>query len=555
MCVLFLPTDQFLPSAFLSPSPRMAVRVLMITAALLSAVIATAALPSPAFVTVAVHLRRQHSEEAIEAAFVARSAPGTSSFRHHLTVSALTQLVGAAEGTVSIAQQYLRLRGVTDCHVHVTRDVLECHVAQHAAPSVYELLLSARPSNGAPRWAAPDAFSQAVSARAIIVRSPIVNKEDHVDARRRRLTEPGMLQTPYTIRQRYGVPAVPPSTPLPFAQGVGEFEGEFFTTSDMSTFTETYGLPNSTVRVIGPNVAGGDNIEGTLDLQYMLAMTGAANYTTWWLAQSGNNNDPGNIDFSAWCNKVIGIPQFPAVVSISWGMGDYRYGWQPAVMVADNDAFRKLGLLGVSVLVASGDSGPGVRGLSCSGKFMPSWPASSPYVTSVGATYSTEQDGHETAVDWSGGGFSDTFAMPQWQRRAAEEYFRSASKALPIASRYNASGRGYPDVAALGTNFQVFVGGQWTPVSGTSCASPTFAGIVSTINAERLNTGLATLGFLNPVLYQSERVGFDIESGASVDTDCFGLPVAGFPAWRGWDAVTGWGTPDYSVLRSVLLRD
>ena len=38
-------------------------------------------------------------------------------------------------------------------------------------------------------------------------------------------------------------------------------------------------------------------------------------------------------------------------------------------------------------------------------------------------------------------------------------------------------------------------------VSGTSCAAPTFSGIVARINAARLAAGKSTLGFLNPFLY------------------------------------------------------
>jgi len=47
------------------------------------------------------------------------------------------------------------------------------------------------------------------------------------------------------------------------------------------------------------------------------------------------------------------------------------------------------------------------------------------------------------------------------------------------------AGRGIPDVAALGTNFQVIVQNYTGPISGTSAASPTFAAIVSLVNDQR----------------------------------------------------------------------
>ena len=53
--------------------------------------------------------------------------------------------------------------------------------------------------------------------------------------------------------------------------------------------------------------------------------------------------------------------------------------------------FAALGLMGITVVVASGDSGAhGSTDSSCaSSTVLPDWPASSPYVLSVGATQMT----------------------------------------------------------------------------------------------------------------------------------------------------------------------
>ncbi len=53
-----------------------------------------------------------------------------------------------------------------------------------------------------------------------------------------------------------------------------------------------------------------------------------------------------------------------------------------------NAEFQKIGLRGVSIFVASGDSGANGRtDGDCSGPtLLPDYPASSPYITSVGAT-------------------------------------------------------------------------------------------------------------------------------------------------------------------------
>merc|ERR1712066_631339 len=115
----------------------------------------------------------------------------------------------------------------------------------------------------------------------------------------------------------------------------------------------------------------------------------------------------------------------------------------------------KLGVRGISVLFASGDSGVyGRTGNTSDGKFHPDFPASSPYVTAVGGTDFAEKSivGAEKAWSASGGGFSNHFLAPPYQRKAVSGYLAAASQSgvLPSRSAFNRSGRGYPDVAALG---------------------------------------------------------------------------------------------------------
>jgi tripeptidyl-peptidase-1 len=102
-------------------------------------------------------------------------------------------------------------------------------------------------------------------------------------------------------------------------------------------------------------------------------------------------------------------------------------------------------------------------------------------------------------------------------------------------------------VAALGTNFEVYSGG-WGVETGTSAATPTFASIITRINADRLADGKPTLGFLNAKLYALGKVGYDVTAGDNVNPAC----PAGFLATEGWDPVTGLGTPRYDYLRANL---
>lgn len=56
-----------------------------------------------------------------------------------------------------------------------------------------------------------------------------------------------------------------------------------------------------------------------------------------------------------------------------------------------------------------------------------------------------------------------------------------------------------------GVNYAVWAGGHDDiGVAGTSCASPTAAGVFSLINDKRLAAGKPALGFMNPLLYKSK---------------------------------------------------
>merc|ERR1712028_239619 len=80
---------------------------------------------------------------------------------------------------------------------------------------------------------------------------------------------------------------------------------------------------------------------------------------------------------------------------------------------------------------------------------------------------------------------------------------------------------------------------------GTSASTPVFAGIVSLLNDARLKKGLKPLGFLNPWLYQNADAFTDVTVGNN-RINRRGDPLHyGWDAVRGWDPVTGLGTPRF----------
>ena len=68
--------------------------------------------------------------------------------------------------------------------------------------------------------------------------------------------------------------------------------------------------------------------------------------------------------------------------------------------------------------------------------------------------------------------------------------------------------------------------------------------IIALTNDALIADGKAPLGFLNPWLYQEGYKAFtDITEGVSG-----GCNTTGFPVTKGWDAVTGFGTPIFPEL-------
>merc|ERR1719401_565529 len=178
-------------------------------------------------------------------------------------------------------------------------------------------------------------------------------------------------------------------------------------------------------------------------------------------------------------------------------------------------------------------------------------PASSPYVTSVGGTKPASgfpAPDSESAIGLSSGGFSNYWSTPDWQKDAVANYFKQTGVPSSSERGYNTSGRGFPDIAAQATNFCVTPFG--CGVAGTSCASPTAAGIIGLLNDLRLQNGKAPLGFLNPLLYQNADALFDVTEGSSEGCSS----GEGWPAKTGWDAVTGLGTPNYEKLAEVVAK-
>ncbi|EIW80513.1 subtilisin-like protein [Coniophora puteana RWD-64-598 SS2] len=231
--------------------------------------------------------------------------------------------------------------------------------------------------------------------------------------------------------------------------------------------------------------------------------------------------------------------------------------------------YAKLGLMGVTVLYSSGDYGVAGNDALClfpngtqsvnGTLFNPTFPSTCPYVTSVGATmmkpnatvYQYQPEMACEEVIYSGGGFSNYFAMPSYQAEAVEYYLKTYPPDVP-SYMYNTSGsRAYPDISANGANYVVAIDGEFELVYGTSCASPVNGAIFTMINDARLAAGKSTIGFINPTIYTTNFAALfnDITLG-----DNPGCGTDGFNATPGWDPVTGLGTLNFTKLVAAWLE-
>lgn len=241
--------------------------------------------------------------------------------------------------------------------------------------------------------------------------------------------------------------------------------------------------------------------------------------------------------------SLLGLESPPQVVSTSWS-GD-EDGIPPSYAVHLCNVYAQLGARGVSMIFASGDGGAsGNRTESNCTIFSPTFPATCPHVTTVGATTLIP----EVAADFSGGGFSNYFPRPDYQSEAVSAYL--ALLGNNDTGLYNMSGRAYPDVTAYGVNCTFIMGGVTTLGSGTSCSAPIFASVIALLNDRLLAAGEPTLGFLNPWLYSGAGAAAFTDIVSGNNTSCG--DDAGFVATEGWDPVTGFGTPKFANLMSAV---
>src|SRR6185312_9712213 len=205
-------------------------------------------------------------------------------------------------------------------------------------------------------------------------------------------------------------------------QTVALFELDGYSASDVAQYLQYYNLGSPQIsNVLVDNFSGNAGqgaIEVELDMEVVAAMAPHARQ----IVYEGPNTTQGLNDTY---NQIIQDDK-AQIVSISWGLCESYTG--PTELRTLDNMFKQGASEGISFFAASGDSGAYDCGDS---NLAVDSPADDPYVTGVGGTnlqlnsgtygsesiWSNPNDTHRSPKGaGSGGGVSNTYVLPSWQK-------------------------------------------------------------------------------------------------------------------------------------------
>ncbi|KAJ6780439.1 hypothetical protein PWT90_07953 [Aphanocladium album] len=372
------------------------------------------------------------------------------------------------------------------------------------------------------------------------------------------------------LKQLYNITYQSPDNSTPVRFGISGYLEQNANHDDLKTFLKrqtnitNYDFTVETVNG-GQDPGTPAQIEAMLDLEYGMGIAYPAPVTYYAtggrgvllgtdgkpVQGRGDNNEP----FLDFINHLLDKPddELPHVLSVSYGDDELSVPKEYAKRVCD--AYGLLTKRGTSIIHSSGDGGStGSQRGNCRSRdgkntktTMPTFPASCPWVTSIGGTmHGTDP---QRGIGFSSGGFSYYFDRPDWQT-GVDSYISGLNGHLD--GYYNKNGRAIPDVSLVADRFYTIVNGRTDYILGTSASAPAFSAMITLINDARLRAGKPSIGWLNKILYSEAGVAAlaDVTKGSSYGCD---FANGGWPAAQGWDAITGLGEPrDFSKLMKLL---
>eukprot|EP01118_Nematostelium_gracile_P016435 TRINITY_DN680_c0_g1_i1.p1 TRINITY_DN680_c0_g1~~TRINITY_DN680_c0_g1_i1.p1 ORF type:complete len:644 (-),score=174.95 TRINITY_DN680_c0_g1_i1:28-1686(-) len=434
----------------------------------------------------------------------------------------------------------------------------------------------------------------------------------------KRQTGDNQCNVPYTIKELYSVPQNLFITQNQSQIGIYAEPSlnvtEEFGLGSVEYYQAALGLPRNPITcILGNGVEfyspgdDDDDTEANLDTEMATGIAPNA-FTCFYIME------PGSGWMYEFAREVFSTPNAPLVTSMSYGWDEsdqcigtssvlgvpfvsnctlYHIPNSQVYVNVTSIQFMKLGLLGHTMIAASGDGGV-AGGHSSDNNCLtqgPTFPAASPYVLSVGATSVEPSNGDIMHFDAAalppicqnnnnyscvcstskneqpalstnsagfdtGGGFSIYDPQPSYQQKAVQAYLNSGVT-LPFSIYFNKNNRGYPDVSGVGSSICLLSpDSQCNDVGGTSASAPLWAGLIAHLNNDRFAAGKKPLGFINQIIYDMFNKGPKqyFNNGFTAGNNNGGCPASmafNSQAFQ-WTPLTGVGSPKFDQIRKYV---
>jgi kumamolisin len=352
--------------------------------------------------------------------------------------------------------------------------------------------------------------------------------------------------------------------------------------ADLTLFRDCFGFAGTPLRMHGAaNVP--PILESSLDAMMISAVAPKLAAFDLWVRPLAETSDDGDVGRFL---QLLGAPLEaakngatpPDVVSVSYGICESQVAPFTAARTLVERLLAAYASLGITVVVAAGDSGssPCARGvptkqLTASDKTpQVSWPASSPWVLAVGGTNLTLNPDNSIASSgvWNdtafpapykalaagGGGQSLLATRPWWQPAAPAA--RANARLVPDVSAFADAKPGVAVVCSAtvqGCGPGPQSGNTLVIVGGTSAAAPLVAGMIALWIQKAREQGLPRVGFVPPLLYATAKAN----PAAFVDVTLGSNAIFGHTsccrARPGYDLASGLGSPLADAIADNLV--